>query len=242
MPEETNVVEPKTDEIRIKGALLGKFDDIAKRLASLQLFSIKAEADGAMLLRVESRDIQKRPFLFIIIKFTKDSIAIEYTIALDSSPKMRRLYVLKTLIGVLSLMPDIYHADETELYQNVDSAIDDVINSLSQSYSALFNNYDSLFNEYREIKRLNIELTASNKNLTVQASQISDENKELSERLKKLETYSDESLMVMVQEWIDSHDSTIDVNEFANTYKLVPTRVEQILNKMVSLGYIELKG
>ncbi|MDE1868387.1 MAG: cell division protein ZapB [Candidatus Micrarchaeota archaeon] len=242
MPDETAIIEPKTDEIRIKGNLLGKFDDIAQRLASLQLFSIKVEADSATLLRVESRDMQKRPFLFIIIKFGKDSINIEYTIALDSSPKMRRLYVLKTLLGVLSLISGVYHADEVELFQNADSSIDDVMNSLSQSYSALFNNYDSLFNEYRELKRLNIELAASNKNLTVQASQISEENKELSERLKKLETYSDESLMVMVQEWIESHDSTIDVNDFANTHKLVPTRVEQILNKMVSLGYIELKG
>ncbi|MGI0134226.1 MAG: hypothetical protein ACREBW_04630, partial [Candidatus Micrarchaeaceae archaeon] len=187
-------------------------------------------------------DMQKRPFLFIIIKLSKDSIAIEYTIGMDSSPKMRRLYVLKTLLGVLSMIPDLYHADEAELFQNVDSSIDDVLNSMSQSYSALFNNYDSLFNEYREIKRLNIELTASNKNLTVQASQISEENKELTERLKKLEAYSDESLMVMVQEWIESHDSTIDINEFSNTHKLVSTRVEQILNKMVTLGYIELKG
>ena len=113
---------------------------------------------------------------------------------------------------------------------------------MSQSYSTLFNNYDSLFNEYRELKRLNIELTASNKNLSVQASQVSEENTKLKQRLGELESYSDESLMVMVQEWLESHDSTIDVNEFGSTYKIIPPRVEQILNKMVSLGYIELKG
>ena len=48
--------------------------------------------------------------------------------------------------------------------------------------------------------------------------------------------------MVMVQEWLESHDNTIDVNEFSTSYKIIPPRVEQILNKMVSLGYIELKG
>ena len=64
----------------------------------------------------------------------------------------------------------------------------------------------------------------------------------MAERLKVLETYSDNSLMVIVQEWLDAHDDSIDVNEFAKNYKISPTRVEQILNKMVTLGYIELKG
>ena len=64
----------------------------------------------------------------------------------------------------------------------------------------------------------------------------------MAERLKVLETYSDNSLMVIVQDWLDAHDDSIDVNEFAKNYKISPTRVEQILNKMVTLGYIELKG
>ena len=143
---------------------------------------------------------------------------------------------------MLSLISDIYVAEDTELFQYLDSSIDDVLGSISQSYSSLFNNYDSLFNEYREIKRLNIELEASNKNLTVQALQLSDENKRYVEHIKSLESYSDDALMVMVEDWLEAHDATIDINEFAKTYKMTPTRVEQILNKMVTLGYIELRG
>ena len=242
MPADPTIVEPKTDEIVIKGRLLGDFGSMETRLSTLQLFITKATSDNLTLAMIESRDIQKRPFLFLIITFEKERVSIEYTIAPDSSPKMRRVYVLKTLLSVLSLVTDLYTADNSELFQNADSAIDDMLNSMSQSYSTLFNNYDSLFNEYRELKRLNIELTASNKNLSVQATQISEENTKLKQRLSGLETYSDESLMVMVQEWLESHDNTIDVNEFSATYKIIPPRVEQILNKMVSLGYIELKG
>ena len=236
------MVEPKTEHVTIKGKLLGEFGAIDGRLSTLQLFESKVSADSLTLVRVESRDIQKRPFLFMIITLGKEQIKLEYSIAPDSSPKLRRVNALKTLLNVLSLVSDLYTADNAELFQRVDSALDELLGSLSQSYSTLFNNYDSLFNEYRELKRLNIELTASNKNLTVQASQLSEENGKLKQRLEQLESYSDESLMVMVQEWLESHDSTIDVNEFANTYKIVPPRVEQILDKMVSLGYIELKG
>jgi hypothetical protein len=234
-------MEPGTEGISIKGKLLGDFSSMESRLSSLQMFMSKATSDDLTLARVESRDIQKKPFLFLIITFKKDQVDLEYTIAPDTSPKMRRLYALKILLSVLSLSADLYKVDDAEIFQHVDSAIDEMLDSLSHGYSTLFNSYDSLFNEYRELKRLNIELTSSNKNLTVQAMQISEENKALKQRLSDLETYSDESLMVMVQEWLESHDSTIDVNEFGNTYKIIPPRVEQILNKMVTLGYIELK-
>jgi len=240
--EEQGLIEPKAERISLKGNLTGTFDAMAGRLATLQIFSIEVKSDSLSIARIESRDIQKRPFLFIIITFTKDTVTVDYTISLDSSPKLRKLFVIKTLLNVLSLVSDLYVVDNAQIFQYTDSAIDEVVNSLSQSYSSLFNNYDSLFNEYRELKRLNLQLEAANKNLTVQAQKLDAENKELSERLKALETYSDESLMVMVEDWIEAHDSTIDINEFAQNYKISPTRVEQILNKMVSLGYITLKG
>jgi hypothetical protein len=242
LPAEQSAIEPKTEEISIGGKLIGDFVDMESRITQLQLYMSKSTPDSLILARVESRDIQKKPFLFLIMTFRRDRVLLEYTIAPDSSPKMRRLYALKTMLSLLSLVSDIYTVDNGELFQQVDSAIDDVFNNLSQGYSTLFNNYDALSNEYREIKKLNIELTSSNKNLAVQASQLSEENVKLKQRLGQLESYSDESLMVMVQEWLESHDSTIDVNEFGNMYKILPPRVEQILNKMVTLGYIELKG
>ena len=242
MVEEVVAIEPKTDAIEIKARATGNIDEMQKRLSKLQLFSISRYSSGLRLLRVESRDMQKRPFLFMIIDMGQDRLRIDYTIALDSSSKLRRLSVLKTAIGVLSLVSDIYGIDTTEMFQHLDSAIDEVLGSITQSYSALFNNYDSISNEFKELKRLNIELEASNKNLTVTAMQLSDENKELKAHLKELETYSESSLMVMLQDWIESHDGTIDVNEFSKSYKMNPTRTEQVLNHMVSLGYIELRG
>ncbi len=242
MVEEVVAIEPKTDTIEVKAKASGNIDEMQKRLSKLQLFSISRYSSGIKLLRVESRDMQKRPFLFMIIDLGQDRLRVDYTIALDSSPKLRRLSVLKTAIGVLSLVSDIYGVDSTEIFQHLDSAIDEVLGSITQSYSTLFNNYDSIFNEYKEMKRLNIELESSNKNLTVTAMQLSDENKELKSHLKDLEKYSESSLMVMLQDWIESHDGTIDVNEFSKNYKMSPTRTEQVLNRMVSLGYIELRG
>ncbi|MDE1856606.1 MAG: hypothetical protein KGH98_00815 [Candidatus Micrarchaeota archaeon] len=242
MAEEVPQIEPKVEEIKIGGSALAPFDEIATRLSDLQMFRVKAEPDRTVVARIESHDIQNRPFLFFIYEFAKDGVTVKYSIGPDTSVRMRRLFVLKNLFGILSLLSDLYKVDDTNIFQTADSVIDDLLGSISQSYSTLFNNYDSLFNEYREIKRMNLELSASNKNLSVQAEQLNTENKELNERLKELETYSDESLMVMIQEWLESHDSSIDVIEFAKAYKLNAPRVEQMLNKMTALGYIELKS
>ncbi len=239
---EEKMVEPKISGFQFKGSLLGSFTDILDRLSSLQLFTTEQKDNSLIIFRVESRDIQKRPFLFTVMTFYASTISVEYSVIKDTSEKLRKLSVLRSFMGVLSLLNDLYRFDEQALLQYVDTAIDDLLGSLSQNYSTLFNSYDSLLQEHKELKKMAIDLTNSNKNLTAQAAKLSSENEELGTELKKLQTYSDESLMAMVEEWIESHDSTIDVVEFAKANRLSPPRVEQILNKMVSSGYIELKG
>jgi uncharacterized membrane protein len=240
--QDSILIEPIIEELFIPGKATAGYDKILSRLSTLELFYVKESENGVVLLRVESRDIQKRPFLFFIIELGDNGIRLQYSIARDASLKMRRLYVIKMLVSVLALIPDAYSPSSAELFQHIDSAIDDLIGSIPPTYSALYNSYDSLYNEYKEIRRLNIELTASNKNLTVQAMQLSEENKELKERLKELETYTEESLMVKVQDWIESHGNTIDLEEFSKALHVPTPRIEQILNKMVSMGYIEARG
>ena len=240
MPEEEIV--PKMEEISFVGQLNGKLEDLLAKVSQIPTLASKIENGKLLLTRVESRDIHKKPFLFFLFEISESGIEVIYSIAPDTSVKMRRLFVLRNLLSVLSIISDSFKIDEKKFYQYLDSAIDDVLNSLSQNYSSLFNSYDALLTEYRELKRLNLELSAANRNLTIQTSQLSEENKKLKEELEALQTYSDESLMAMVEDWIESHNNSIDVDEFAKTYKIASPRVEQILNKMVSLGYIELKG
>mgnify|MGYP001626410061 CR=1 FL=1 len=240
MPE--GEITPKVEEIAFAGQLNASLEELMKTVSQLPAYSMKIENNKLLIARVESRDIHKRPFLFFLFQISDSGVEIIYSIAPDTSIKMRRLFVLKNFLSILSLISDNFKIDEKKFYQYLDSSIGDVLNSLSENYSTLFNRYDALLTEYREIKRLNLELSASNRNLTIQTSQLSEENKQLKAQLEALQTYSDESLMAMIQDWIESHNSSIDVDEFAKTYKVPAPRVEQILNKMVSLGYIELKG
>ncbi len=234
--------EPEISSFEVNGRLTGTFSGIASRLKMLNIYEINAEQQKLTLINVESRDMHKNPYLFFIITMAPSSISVEYSTARDSSDKLRRLFVIKNLAGTLSLIADQYSVDQPTFYQQIDSAIDSVLQSLSQSYGSLSNNYDSLLNEYRETKRLDIELMNSNKVLTAQTSALKEENDSLKDRLNKLESYSDESLMVMLEEWIETHNNTIDVGEFSKDYSIPQPRIEQMLNKMVSLKYIELRG
>ncbi|MGI0141160.1 MAG: hypothetical protein ACREBF_00710 [Candidatus Micrarchaeales archaeon] len=240
MPDEEIV--PRVEEIDFPGKLTGTLEQVREKLSAIPFFSVKLTSDGLSVAKVESRNIKKKPFLFYLINIKSDSIQTIYSIAPDTSEKMRRLYVIKSLAAVLSMVNDSYIIDNVKFLQYIDSSIEDVLNSLSQSYSTLFNKYDSLLSEYREIKRLNIELSAANRNLTIQTTQLDEENKQLNAQLKALQTYSDESLMSMVQDWIVTHNNSIEITEFAQNYKIAAPRIEQILDKMVSLGYIELKS
>ncbi len=234
--------EPKISEFTFTAKLLGKMSEIQDRINSLNTFELKTEGNAFNIISVESTDMQKNPYLFFIFTLKNDSISVKYSVAPDSSEKLRHLFIIKTLSGMLSLISDIYEVDAKTFYQHIDSAIDSVLQSLSQSYSTLYGNYESLLNDYRETKRLNIELTNSNKSLISKSSSLTEENEQLKARLKELESYSDQSIMVMIDDWIESHDNTIDIEEFSKTKNVPQPRVEQILNKMVSLKYIELKG
>ncbi len=243
MPESMGIIKPKVKEFYLNSRLVGSFDDMISRFSDVKTFISKKQQDNSLVLvSIESRDMQKNPFLFIVLVFKPDSITVQYSIPLDSSEKMRKIYVIRALLELLALVTDLYIVDQSALYTYINSSIDDILTSLSPSYSSLFNSYDSLFSEFREIRRLNLELQNSNKELTAKAVQMEEENKRLNEQLDQLHKYSDQALMVMVEDWIDEHNNTIDLDAFSNTHHIPISRVEQILNKMVTEGYISIQG
>ena len=241
MAEEV-VVLPKVEELQLDGKLKTTFQSIKAKLSKLPFYDVAADQSAVTAAKVESRNINKTPYLFHIIKIGQSSIDVSYSVIPDTSEVMRRASVIKSLAGILSVIYEDYEADIPKLLQYTDSVLGSLVEGISQNYNLLYNKYDSLMSEYREIKRLSNELEASNRNLTVQISQLSEDDKELHTELDKLKKYSDEALMGLVQEWIEVHDNSIDIDQFSRNYTVSVPRVEQILDKMVSLGYLAVKS
>jgi hypothetical protein len=240
--EESVEGEPKVESVEFPGKLNASIDELAQKIAAIPFYSVQKSEGSLEVARIESRNVHKMPFLFYIINIGPASMQVTYSIAPGSSDRLRRADVIRNVASFLAILGDSFEVDTGKFLQYVDSSLANLISGLSQSYSTLFNKYDALLNEYVEDKKLLHELEASNRNLTIQTSQLNDDNKALTQQLKSLQTYSDESLMAMIQDWLDVHNSSIDVGEFAKAYKVTEPRVEQILDRMVSMGYIELKS
>ncbi len=233
---------PNVEEFDIDGKLTGDLNSIKSKFQGLPFYLVRLDQNELSLIKVESRSITKRPYLFHIIKIAPDKVSVIYSYIQDTSVNLRRADVIKSLSEIMVMISDQYSLNQSKLLQYLDSTLSNLISGLSQNYTTLYNRYDSLLTEYREVKRLSLELSASNRNLTIQSSQIGGENKNLKEQLSALQKFSDESLMALVEEWLTVHDNYIDIMEFSKAHSVPPTRIEQILDKMVSLGYIEAKG
>lgn len=236
------VPTPAMEKLVFTAKMAGNMDQIKERLKSVPSYAVNLENEVLTVAVVESRNIKKMPYLFYVIEIKENEFVASYSIPREMSQNMRRAVMLKNVAALASLVSDLYFLDRGKLLQYVDSTMDNILKGLSQPYSALFNQYNSMLNEYIGLKKLNKELTASNRNLTVQATQFNEQNKKMADELGKLRKYSDESLMAMIQDWIEVHNSAIDLADFAKTYGVAQPRIEEVLNKMVSLGYLELKG
>ncbi|MDE1860705.1 MAG: hypothetical protein KGH72_03215 [Candidatus Micrarchaeota archaeon] len=233
---------PKVEQVDFEGRFIGTPKDVLDKVSQLPFYSSKIISDAVVMARVESRNINKRPYLFHIISMRKQGVELIYSIPPDTSETLRRAFALKSLMAVGLMVRPVYQMDEFKFMQYIDSVMDSLISGLSQNYNALYNKYDSILNEYRDTKRLNVEISSSNRTLTIKTAELNEENKSLKEQLQKLQKYSDEALMVLVEEWLRVHNGSIDMEEFAKTYSVMITRVEQIIDKMVSMGYIELRN
>ena len=232
---------PHVDGFKIKGKLkTGKLKDLSNTLRSISFLEIAPEKDALNVVYVESRDIDKNPYLFSIVKIKDDEIEVSYTIPSEISPRRRRVDVIRYLLNILSLIDKSYEVENKTLYQLIESAITDLANSVTMEYTKLYTSYDSLTKESSDYKKKVERLSEQKQALTTSNYELKTENDELKLRVKQLEGLSDDSLKSKLQEWISEHNGSINISEFAKVHHVADSRIEQMLNRLVSEGYLEV--
>jgi len=239
-PAQTIGREPTVDGFRIKGELTGSFNDITELLRTISFLEIAPEKEAVNVVYVESRDINKNPYLFSVIKIKKDEIEVLYSIPPEISPRKRRIDVIRYLLNILSVIEKEYTVENKILYQVLDDAVKELTDSVTMEYSKLYTAYDSLKKEEIDLRKKTERLEDQVEALTNQNYELKAENDELKLRLSQLETLSDETLKAKLQEWIMEHNGTINISEFSKIYKVSETKIEEMLNKLVSDGYLEV--
>ncbi|HSB47532.1 MAG TPA: hypothetical protein VLD37_05950 [Candidatus Bilamarchaeum sp.] len=232
---------PQVDGFKLKGKQLkGKPKDLANVLRSISFLEIAPEKDLLNVLYIESRDIDKNPYLFSIMKIKEDEIEVIYTIPPEIGPKKRRVDVIRYMLNILSLMESYYQVDNKTVYQLIENAIRELAGSVTMEYTKLYTAYDSMKKEVDDYKKKVERLSEQVQALTSQNYELKGQNDELRLRVNSLEGLSDEALKTKLQEWVAEHSNSINISEFTKIYKVSDARVEEMLNKLVSEGFLEV--
>jgi len=231
---------PKVDSFRVKARLKGTMKDVAGLLRTISFLEVAAEKDAVNAVYVESRDINKNPYLFSILKLKEDELEVLYTIPSEIAPRKRKLDVIRYLLNILSLVEDVYSIDSKVVYQLLETSVKDLLDSVTMDYWKLYTAYDSLKKDADDLTKRVERLKDQTEALSAQNYELKSSNDELSLRVKDLEGLSDETLKARLQEWVVEHDGVINVIEFTKIHKAAESRVEQMLNKLVAEGYLEV--
>jgi DNA-binding IscR family transcriptional regulator len=241
-PTQQSVAAPSVSGFRIRARRQVQPSELMRNFSELAFLELNVDKDSLVVLNVESRDIQKNPYLFSIITFKPDMIEAKYTCLANMSPKKRRIEVLRHFLNLLTLTEECYDIRLAEVFQLLESSISNMTEYVSSDYDKLYSTYDSLKTEHANLQKKVRDLTDSNASLSKENYELKSKNDDITLRLRGLETFSDQVLSLKIQEWLSEHKGEINIADFSKVYNVPENRVEQMLNKMVTEGFIELKG
>ncbi|VVB99008.1 Uncharacterised protein [uncultured archaeon] len=233
---------PSVGGFRLQGRRTKSPQEISKRFSELAFLEMSSEKDTLSVLNVESRDIQKNPFLFSIIYFRPEVIEVNYTCLAAMSPKKRRIDVLRHFLNLLTIAEDCYEFEMKQIFQLLEASVADMTEYVSLDYDRVYSLYDNLKTDYSGQQKKIKELSEGNAQLSKENYELKSRNDELTLKLRSLETFSDSVLSLKIQEWLSEHKGEINIADFSKVYNVPENRVEQMLNKLVTEGYLETKG
>ncbi len=234
------ITEPYGEAFKFAATLKVDWNKLIDKLSTVPKAEIVQMKDAVALVDVKSRDIDGVPYQFTVVYLRKNEIEVIYSITPETSRKKRQLEVIRYISNLLTILTDCYSLDLPSFMQLLDRFIADMDDYVSMNYDKLYTKYDTLLTQYNELRKKIMRLKNSNDRLSKDLVSVRKERDELSLRLQELEKYSDEALMLKIQDWVREHEGVMDIAEFSKLYKVNVTRVEQILNKMVREGYLEV--
>ncbi len=239
--KEAGAEKPLIDGFKINGQLKGKLEIIAKTLAAVSFLEVAPESDAINVAYVESRDISNKPYLFSLIKIEKDEISVIYSIPRTIAPNKRKLDVIRQFLNILGLIESNYYIDNKSIYNLIEVSLKEVEKLIDKNAAKLYIDYDVLKKENEIMKRKITMLEQESERLKTINYELKSSNDEFTIKLNKYESISDEALRVKLQEWIKDHDGKINIPDFCSVHKTSESKVEEILNELVTGGYLTAK-
>lgn len=232
--------KPQVDGFTLKAKLTSTPKALADALRTITFLEVAQSKDSVEAVYVEKRDINKVPYLFSILRVDGDKVEVIYSVPSGMAPHRRRLDVVMYLLNILSVIEPHCRVDNRIVYQLIENVLKELTESITPEYAKLYTSYDTLKKEVEDLRKRVARLTDENTALTTRNFEIKNKSDELKVRMAQLENIPDDALKSRVQEWIAEHNGEINIYEFCKVHKTIESRVEDVLNRLVSDGYLEL--
>ncbi len=231
---------PLINAISVKTRLKTSFKSVAEKLKkSLAGWLITATQENAVAFWIESRDLQRRPYKCMAIKFYAHQIDMIYTIPPEESPNIRRWFVVRILINVLSLLEEDYELHPSLALQLLDGALSEIEILLKKDPGEMYVTLTRLRAEVTELRRRLKYLENEKKQLVKTHYTLSMKYEKLYRKYRELTKLKGEALKAKIQDWLLAHNGEINVIQFSKLYKVPVFLVEEALDEMVKEGYLQ---
>ncbi|MDD5023013.1 MAG: hypothetical protein PHU63_02490 [Candidatus ainarchaeum sp.] len=240
--ESKEIKKPAVDSFKIGGKLKGSFKEIAKKLSSVSFLEVAMESNAVNIAYVESRDISNKPYLFSMMKMREDEIGVVYSTPQNMAPKKRRIDVIRQLLNILGIISNEYEVDEKTIYNLIEKAMKDIGELVDKKTAEIYVEYDTLKNENTILDKKIRVLEKEIEELKNSNYELREKNNELTIKMNRYEKPSDETIKIKLIEWIKDHNGKISIPDFVAVHlggnPVGETRVEKILNELVTQGYL----
>jgi regulator of replication initiation timing len=234
---------PLVNALSINTKLRTNFTSLCKKLSSsLPNWKVLSTKENAVAMWIESRDLSQNPYKCIIIKLYKDKIDVLYTVPTDEAPTIRRWFVVRTLINVLSIIEEDYVLSPSTAIQLLDGALSEIEALLKKDPGEMYVVLTRLKAEVAELRRRVKYLENEKKRLTQENYALSIKYEKLYRKMKEMTKLEGDALKAKLQEWINAHNGELDIFLFSKTFNVPVFLVEKALDEMVKEGYLEQIG
>ncbi len=230
----------ETVDVDISIARSGSGAHVKKALSSLGFITdLKENGDTVTASVVETRDIHKDPYLYYEFAFKPSGVKVRYTVTPEVNASRRRIDICRNLLAMLALMDGSYGAAGMgSLYSIIQKALDDASANVTQSNQQLMNRHETLKRENADLVNRHTKLKEEYDELNNAFLELEKRSALLGERVKQLEGMTDTELKEELQRWIFEHDGSIKYSDFAKTFNIPQSRVEEGVNMLLKEGYI----
>lgn len=241
MSKRTEGTDPSSGMVEIKGNIIAKKKALDTLSGISAIENVEISNDEIRAQIVESTDRNKKPYLYVHLRFTKDKAIAEYSITSEvPNPDMRRISVLGTLLSIISILESksAFWASRQDVFEKATEAIEFASKSAPRDHLRLRFDLEKCLQEASKLKVENNALKEEKDGLVSQVMEMERQLQDYEERVSSLERMTDGELDSEILKWVEEHGGELNDVNFCGAHSINRARLGERLDSLSKRGVV----